>query len=330
MFDNKSILITGGTGSFGQEAVQFFLKKYKKIKRLIIFSRDELKQYEMSKQFNTKKYPCIRYFIGDIRDYKRLLFAFEEVDFVIHAAALKHVSAAEYNPFEFIKTNVQGSQNIVDAALEKNVKKVIALSTDKACSPINLYGATKLCSEKIFIAANNIAGKKKTSFSVVRYGNVMNSRGSVIPLFLEQRKKKLLTITDKDMTRFNISLQKSIEMVDWAFKNLFGGEILVPIIPSYRIKDLAKAICPDSSIKIIGRKYAEKIHEELINIHESYNAYKNNHYYIILPDNFSYLSKLKKKNKNLVKIKKFFNFTSDVNRFLTIKELKKEIFSYSH
>ena len=265
MLNKKSILITGGTGSFGRAWVRHILKKYKKIRRLVIFSRDELKQFEMEKEFSVKKYPCMRYFIGDVRDSERLTVALRDIDYVIHAAALKQVPTAEYNPIETIKTNIIGAQNLIEASLKNKVQKLIALSTDKASSPINLYGATKLCSDKLFIAANNIKGKKKISFSIVRYGNVMGSRGSVIPVFLNSKKTGTLLITDNRMTRFNLTLSQSVEMVEWALKNSIGGEIFVPKIPSYKILDLAKAICPNCKIKIIGIRSGEKLHENLCN-----------------------------------------------------------------
>ena len=243
MFNNKIILITGGTGSFGKAFVNRLVTKYKKIKKLIIFSRDEFKQYEMQKEFSVKKYPFLRYFLGDVRDYDRLRFAFKGVDYVIHAAALKQVNTAEYNPFEFINTNIIGAKNVIEASFERDVKKVIALSTDKACSPINLYGATKLCSDKLFSSANNIGGSVSTKFSVVRYGNVTGSRGSVIPFFLKLNKKnKKLPLTDVRMTRFNISLEDSIELVAKCLKKSIGGEIYVPKISSFYIKDLIEAM----------------------------------------------------------------------------------------
>ena len=262
-FKNKTILITGGTGSFGNIAVRKFLK-IKGIKKIIIYSRDEHKQHEMISRFNTKELKLLRFFIGDVRDLERLTNAFEGVDVVIHAAALKQVDTAEYNPYEFIKTNIMGAQNVIQASIHNKVKNIIALSTDKAAAPINLYGATKLCSDKMFIAANNIVGNKDIKFSVVRYGNVMGSRGSIIPLFLKQKNNKLFTITDKRMTRFNITLQESIDMVIWSLVNNLGGEIYVPKIPSYKIEDLARAICSKSKIKIIGIRQGEKLHEEMI------------------------------------------------------------------
>ena len=282
MFKDKTILITGGTGSFGKALLKYLLINHKDIKKIIIFSRDELKQFEMLGKFSEKKYPNIRFFLGDIRDIDRLNRAMEEVDYVIHAAALKQVPAAEYNPFEVIKTNVIGAQNIIEACLNSNVKKVIALSTDKACAPINLYGATKLCSDKLFISANNITGKRNLSFSVVRYGNVMGSRGSVIPEFFKQKKSGSINITNKNMTRFSITMQESIDLVLWALKNSIGGEIFVPKIPSYKILDLAKAVAPAAKINIVGLRPGEKIHEELITDNESNYAIILKKYYVIL------------------------------------------------
>lgn len=321
----KTLLITGGTGSFGKEFVKKIIKTHKKLKKLIIFSRDEWKQNEMSKIYSVKKYPFIRFFLGDIRDLERLKRAFNGVDLVIHAAALKQVPAAEYNPIEFIKTNIIGSQNIIEAALEKNVKKVIALSTDKATAPANLYGATKLCSEKLFIAANNYSGKQ--IFSVCRYGNVMGTRGSVIPLFLKQSKNGFVTLTDKSMTRFNITLEQSIDLVLYAIKKSLGQEIFVPKIPSYRLLDLAHSIKKNIKIKYIGRRPGEKIHEEMITVNDSFNTIENTNYYIILP----FLEKKKKnyflKHYSAKEIKKTFSYNSKENKkYLTISELKKLIF----
>jgi UDP-N-acetylglucosamine 4,6-dehydratase (inverting) len=324
MLNKKSILITGGTGSFGQKFISEALKKYKKIKRLIIFSRDELKQSEMEKKFPKKKYKFLRFFIGDVRDYQRLYLATKNVDIIIHAAALKQVPATEYNPFECIKTNVLGAQNIINAAIENKVSKVVALSTDKAVSPINLYGASKLCADKLFTSAQNYIGPNKTIFSVARYGNVMNSRGSVIPLFLNQKKNNLFTVTDKNMTRFNITLKDATELVFWTLKNSLGGEILVPKIPSYRILDLAKAISADCKIKLIGIRPGEKIHEELITSSESVNTLDLGKYYVILPtisrisiDNY-------KKRQSGKRLPKNFSYNSGTNsNFLSITELKK-------
>lgn len=281
--NDKRILITGGTGSLGKKLVETILKRYPDVKRLVVFSRDELKQFEMSQEFPEDKYPCIRYFLGDIRDAARLKRAFENVDVVIHAAALKQVPAAEYNPFEFIKTNVLGAQNIIDACFDSGVETVVALSTDKAAAPINLYGATKLCSDKLFVAANNIKGRHKVRFSVVRYGNVMGSRGSVIPFFLKKKKEGVLPITDEGMTRFNISLEEGVEMVLHAVEHAIGGEIFVPKIPSYRITDVAKAIAPEAKFEIVGIRPGEKLHEEMITTSDSFNTVDFGKYYAILP-----------------------------------------------
>ena len=317
----KNILVTGGTGSFGKEFVKRIIKVHKNLNKLIIFSRDEWKQNEMSKVFSTKKYPFLRYFLGDVRDYERVKRALNKVDLVVHAAALKQVPAAEYNPIEFIKTNIIGAQNIIEASMELNIKKIIALSTDKAAAPLNLYGATKLCSDKLFIAANNYSGK--SIFSVCRYGNVMGTRGSVIPLFKEQSKSGLITITDKDMTRFNITLNESIDLVLYAINNSLGKEIFVPRIPSYKIIDLAKAINSKVEIKEIGIRPGEKMHEEMITIDDSLNTIVNNNYYLILPhlekDQLKkYLKKFKAK-----KIKTFFSYNSrDNEKFLSINQLK--------
>ncbi|MFC2124715.1 UDP-N-acetylglucosamine 4,6-dehydratase (inverting) [Bacteroidota bacterium] len=280
---DQVILITGGTGSFGHRFVETVLEIFPDIKRLIIFSRDELKQYEMAIKFSKDKYDGIRYFLGDVRDRDRLLQAFEGVDIVIHAAALKQVPAAEYNPFEFINTNIIGAENVISAAIEKGVKSVIALSTDKAAAPINLYGATKLCSDKLFIAANNIRGSRDIKFSIVRYGNVMGSRGSVIPLFLNQKKTGKLTVTANEMTRFNISLEESVNLVLEALEIGVGGEIFIPKIPSYHIGDVAKAIAPDAEIETIGIRPGEKIHEEMITEADAANTIDIGKYYVILP-----------------------------------------------
>jgi UDP-N-acetylglucosamine 4,6-dehydratase (inverting) len=334
MFKNKSILITGGTGSFGKAFLKYLIKNYKGFKKIIIFSRDELKQYEMTNYFSENRFPFIRYFIGDVRDLQRLKRAMGNVDYVIHAAALKQVPAAEYNPFEVIKTNVIGAQNIIEACLDTRVKKVIALSTDKAVAPINLYGATKLCSDKLFISANNIIGKKNLSFSIVRYGNVMGSRGSVIPKFLDQKKNGTLHITDKRMTRFSITMDESIKLVLWALKNSIGGEIFVPKIPSYKILDLAKAIAPYAKIKITGPRLGEKIHEDLITANESEYTIDLKKYYAILTfliknSNNLINDKLFRaylKFKNNKRVKKGFIYRSDTNiNFLKVKEIKELI-----
>ncbi|NJL73985.1 MAG: UDP-N-acetylglucosamine 4,6-dehydratase (inverting) [Saprospiraceae bacterium] len=285
MFDlnDKAILVTGGTGSFGKKFVETVLQEYPKVKRLVIYSRDELKQYEMNLIFSPQKYPAVRYFIGDIRDGDRFKRACEGIDIIVHAAALKQVPTAEYNPFECIKTNVLGAQNVIEAALDCGVKKVVALSTDKAAAPVNLYGATKLCSDKLFIAANNFKGARELSFSVVRYGNVMGSRGSVIPFFLDKRHEGVLPITDERMTRFNISLEEGVEMVIHAIKSAWGGEVFVPKIPSYRIMDVAEAVAPNAEYKFVGIRPGEKIHEEMITEADSYSTVDLGKYYAILP-----------------------------------------------
>ena len=283
MIKDLSILVTGGTGSFGKAFVRTVLNTAPNIKRLVIFSRDELKQFEMEQEFSATRYPGLRYFIGDVRDEPRLRRALEGIDTVVHAAALKQVPAAEYNPFEFIKTNIIGAENLIEACLYHSVKRVIALSTDKAAAPINLYGATKLCSDKLFTAANNIRGKRDIKFAVVRYGNVMGSRGSVIPFFLEKRKTGELPITDPEMTRFNIILQDGVDMVLWALENAQGGEIFIPKIPSYRITDVAKAIGPNCKHPVVGVRPGEKIHEEMITASDSLNTVDLGQYFAILP-----------------------------------------------
>jgi len=280
---SSSILITGGTGSFGKAFVAEILSRYPHIRRLVIYSRDELKQWELQQLFPANLFPQLRFLIGDIRDRGRLRRALEGIDTVVHAAALKQVPAAEYNPIEFINTNVLGAENLVQASLDTNVKRVVALSTDKAAAPINLYGATKLCSDKLFIAANNIKGNRDLRFSVVRYGNVMGSRGSVIPFFLEKAKTGVLPITDPAMTRFNISLSEGVDMVLWALENALGGELLVPKIPSYRITDVAEAIGPSCEKPIIGIRPGEKIHEEMITASDSFTTIDLGAYYAILP-----------------------------------------------
>jgi UDP-N-acetylglucosamine 4,6-dehydratase (inverting) len=279
---DQSILITGGTGSFGKAFVKSVLDHCPKIKRLVVFSRDELKQYEMQQEFPQDKYPALRFFIGDVRDPVRLSRAMEGIDTVVHAAALKQVPAAEYNPFEFIKTNIMGAQNVIEACLDKGVRRVVALSTDKAAAPINLYGATKLCSDKLFIAANNFRGDRDLRFSVVRYGNVMGSRGSVIPFFMNKAKTGVLPITDMAMTRFNIPLEEGVEMVFWALEHALGGEILVPKIPSYRIGDVAKAVAPNCKHEIVGIRPGEKLHEEMITSSDSPSTIDLGGYYAIL------------------------------------------------
>ena len=324
MYNNKSILVTGGTGSFANAFIENVLKKYKKIKRLVIFSRDEYKQFLMAEKFSSKKYPFLRYYLGDVRDKDRVRSALEDIDYVIHTAALKQVPKAEYDPIEYVKTNIIGSQNIIECSIEQNVKKVIALSTDKAAAPINLYGATKLCSDKLFISANNIVGKRNLSFSIVRYGNVAGSRGSVIPYFKSLKDQKNLPITDVNMTRFWITLDKAVEMVHWTLKNSIGGEIFVPKIPSFRITDLAKAIDPKSKNKIVGIRPGEKIHEDLISKSDSISTYDFGKYYCILPGPEKYRIIKYKKNINIKKIDNDFNYNCGSNtEFLNIKELEK-------
>ncbi len=283
MLNGKSILLTGGTGSFGKCFVARILKDFPEIKRLVVFSRDELKQFEMAQKFSTQEYPQLRYFIGDIRDADRVRRSLEGIDIVIHAAALKQVPTAEYNPFECIKTNVLGAQNLIEACIDMGVKNVVALSTDKAAAPINLYGATKLCSDKLFTAANNIRGRHDIRFSVVRYGNVMGSRGSVIPFFMEQRSKGVLPITDPRMTRFNISLEEGVDLVIHALEHSLGGEIYVPKIPSYRITEVAEAIAPKAEQRIVGIRPGEKLHEEMITASDAPNTLETAKNYVIVP-----------------------------------------------
>ncbi len=283
MLNNKSILITGGTGSLGKALTAHIIKKWPDVKRLVIFSRDEQKQYQMEQDYPVSEYPAIRFFIGDVRDRERLVRAFEGIDYVIHAAAMKHVHIAEYNPSECVKTNIGGAENVIYAAIQTGVQNVVALSTDKACAPINLYGATKLTSDKLFVAANNIRGKHNIKFSVVRYGNVMGSNGSVIPFFLNKRSEGILPITVEGMTRFNISLQGGVDMVLHAMKTAWGGEIFIPKIPSYRITDVAQAIGPNCNHKVIGIRPGEKIHEEMITSSDAFFTYDLGKYYVILP-----------------------------------------------
>ena len=328
MFQNKSILITGGTGSFGKEFCIFLIKKKISFRKIILFSRDEFKQsnfFDYLKSNFPKDYKKIRFVIGDVRDSNRLKYALNDVDILVHAAALKQVPVAEYNPIEFIKTNILGAQNIIEACFSNNVEKVISLSTDKAVAPKNLYGATKLCSDKIFISANNIIGKKKTKFSVVRYGNVNSSRGSVIPLFLHyNRMNKLLPVTDLKMTRFSITMNDAIELVYNAIKKSFGGEIFIPKIPSYKLSDLVKAINPKKGYKITGKRFGEKMHEELINFDESEHIYDFGGYYVHFTENLISQNIRKSINKiQKLKVKKKFSYNSKDNTYLTIKDLKK-------
>lgn len=313
MLNNKSILITGGTGSLGKELTRTILKKWPNIKRLVIYSRDEQKQYQMAQEFPESEYPAIRYFIGDVRDLERMKRAFNGIDYVIHAAAMKHVHIAEYNPDECVKTNIGGADNVIKASLSSTVSKVVALSTDKACAPINLYGATKLTSDKLFIAANNIKGNQDIKFSVVRYGNVMGSNGSVIPFFMNKREEGVLPITDSNMTRFNISLQAGVDMVLHALDQAWGGELFVPKIPSYKILDVAKAIGPDCEHKIVGIRPGEKVHEEMITSSDSFTTYDLGKYFVILPQttNWNLEEYIKKFDAKLVP--QGFNYTSGEN-----------------
>lgn len=327
-FKGKNILITGGTGSFGKELINYLLKNNLGLNKICVFSRDELKQYEI-KEFYKKKNmdSSLRFLIGDIRDKDRLQFALNDIDIVIHAAALKQVPAAEYNPYEFIKTNIIGAQNLIEACLNSKVRNLVALSTDKASSPANLYGATKLCSDKLFVSAQNIVGKKDIKLSVVRYGNVMGSRGSVLPKFLEQKKKGIFTVTHKDMTRFNITLTESVKFVINSIVNQIGGEIFVPKLNSFKIVDLCDAIDQKSKIKYIGIRPGEKMHEELISENESQNTYDLSDYYVILSAIFSEKSfKKYQRSFNLKKVKENFKYDSLNNdQFLTTKDLKRII-----
>ena len=313
MLNNKSILITGGTGSLGKALTRTIFQKWPEIKRLVIYSRDEQKQYQMAQEFPDTKYPAIRFFIGDVRDLARLKRAFSGVDYVIHAAAMKHVHIAEYNPDECVKTNIGGAENVIMASLNSDVTKVVALSTDKACAPINLYGATKLTSDKLFIAANNIRGKKDIKFSVVRYGNVMGSNGSVIPFFLSKRKTGILPITDPNMTRFNISLSEGVNMVLHALESAWGGELFVPKIPSYKIMDVAKAIGPSCEHKIVGIRPGEKVHEEMITSSDSFTTYDLGKYFVILPQVPYWNLQEYIKHFNAKLVPPGFNYSSDKN-----------------
>ena len=322
-FKNKTILITGGTGSFGRAFIKKILDKKFQFKKIIVFSRDELKQQELSLKYPKKKFPSMRYFLGDVRDKDRLYQALENVDYVVHAAALKQVPAAEYNPFEFIKTNVFGANNVIEACILQNVKKIIALSTDKAAAPVNLYGATKLCSDKLFVSANNITGKKDISFSVVRYGNVMMSRGSVIPIFFENITKGFLNITHKEMTRFNITVDKGVEFVLFALQKSIGQEIFVPKLPSYHILDLAKSISSKAKIKFSGIRGGEKLHEEMITVSDSYNTIEAKNFYIILPNDV-YNLKMYLKIFKAKKVNKTFSYNSlDNPHRLSVLSLKR-------
>jgi UDP-N-acetylglucosamine 4,6-dehydratase/5-epimerase len=321
--ENKTILITGGTGSLGKALTFHILKCHSNIKKLIILSRDEQKQFQMAQEFPENQFPQIRFFLGDVRDEKRLVRAFQGVDIVIHAAAMKHVHLAEYNPDECIKTNIGGAQNVIHAAFQTSVSNVVALSTDKACAPINLYGATKLTSDKLFVAANNIRGVKSIKFSVVRYGNVMGSNGSVIPFFLKKKQEGKLPITDLSMTRFNISLEGGVDMVMHAIEHAWGGEIFIPKIPSYRITDVAKAVAPNCDLEVVGIRPGEKIHEEMITASDSFYTYDLGKYYTILPTvpNFKIAEYIAAFSAN--KVAEGFNYDSGTNtEWETIESLR--------
>ena len=327
MLDSKTILITGGSGSFGKKFIASILEKYPKVKKLIILSRDELKQSELKQKYAPSDFPQLRFFIGDVRDKDRLRRACEGVDVIIHAAAIKQVDTAEYNPTECVRTNIEGAENVIYAALECGVSDVVALSTDKACAPINLYGATKLVSDKLFSAANNIRGSKDIRFSVVRYGNVMGSRGSVIPLFMRLKDSGTLPITHENMTRFNISLQDGVDMVMYAIEHHLGGEIFVPKIPSYRILDVAEAIAPKAKKEIVGIRPGEKLHEEMITDTDSINTIDLGKYYAILPSiSDSYTEQDYLKHHNASKVPFGFSYNSGTNTdWETVSSLREHI-----
>jgi UDP-N-acetylglucosamine 4,6-dehydratase/5-epimerase len=338
MLNNKSILITGGTGSLGKALTKRIFNQFPDVKRLVIFSRDEQKQFVMAQEYPANKYPQIRFFIGDVRDRNRLVRAMQSIDYVIHAAAMKHVHLAEYNPSECIKTNVNGAENVIHACLETGVKGVVALSTDKACAPINLYGATKLTSDKLFVAANNIKGLNPIKFSVVRYGNVMGSNGSVIPFFMKKRKDGFLPITDPTMTRFNISLDGGVDMILHALEHAWGGEIFIPKIPSYRITEVANAIAPDIEHRVIGIRPGEKIHEEMITKSDSFYTYDMGKYYAIIPNIAEWNIDDFEIHFNAKKVRSGFNYNSGENmewlnaeqiRELIIKHVDAEFSIYS-
>ena len=327
MLNGKSVLITGGTGSFGKKFVETILRDYPGVKKIIIYSRDELKQFELKQKYPERVFPQLRFFIGDVRDGERLRRACEDVDVIIHAAAIKQVDTAEYNPEECIKTNVHGAQNVINAALQTSVKHVVALSTDKACAPINLYGATKLCSDKLFVAANNIKGTRDLRFSVVRYGNVMGSRGSVIPFFMSKRETGTLPITHEEMTRFNISLQAGVDLVMFAIGHHLGGEIFIPKIPSYRIVDVAKAIAPKVKLEVIGIRPGEKLHEEMITCTDALNTIDLGKYYAILPSvSFNYSREKYMEHHHAVPVSPDFHYSSDKNtEWETVESMREKI-----
>lgn len=325
MLNNKTVLITGGTGSFGKQFIKTILTQYPQVKKIIIFSRDELKQFELKQKYPQYDYPQLRFFIGDVRDGNRLIQACEGVDVIIHAAAIKQVDTAEYNPTECIRTNIDGAENVIQAALQCGVKDVVALSTDKACAPINLYGATKLASDKLFTAANNIKGSKQIRFSVVRYGNVMGSRGSVIPFFMKKREEGVIPITHEEMTRFNISLQDGVNMVMYALEHHLGGEIFIPKIPSYKILDVAKAVAPECEIRMVGIRPGEKVHEEMITDTDSLNTIDLGKYYAILPSvSFTYSEEQYLAHHKAKKVPFGFKYNSGTNtEWETVESLRE-------
>ena len=327
MLNYKSILITGGTGSFGKKFTETIFNRYPDVKRVVIYSRGEVLQYEMKQKYPHEKYPQIRFFIGDIRDKDRLKMACEGIDVIIHTAAIKQVDTAEYNPTECIRTNIDGAENVISCALECGVKNVVALSTDKACAPINLYGATKLVSDKLFTAANNIKGSKDIRFSAVRYGNVMGSRGSVIPFFMAKKDENILPITHPEMTRFNISLQDGVNMVMYAIDNALGGEIFIPKIPSYKIMDVAEAIAPGVDTKIVGIRPGEKLHEEMITDTDALNTIELDKYYAILPSiSYTYTNDDYIKHHNAKAVPTGFTYNSGTNtEWETIESIREKI-----
>ncbi|MCF0163912.1 MAG: UDP-N-acetylglucosamine 4,6-dehydratase (inverting) [Bacteroidales bacterium] len=332
MLNGKVVLITGGTGSFGKMFVKTILRDYPNVKKIIIYSRGELKQFDMKQMYPSAQYPQLRFFIGDVRDLERLMRACEGVDVIIHAAAIKQVDTAEYNPEECIKTNVNGAQNVIKAALACGVHDVVALSTDKACAPINLYGATKLTSDKLFTAANNIKGSRDLRFSVVRYGNVMGSRGSVIPFFIRKRdeRSEFLPITDMRMTRFNISLEAGVELVMWALGHHLGGEIFIPKIPSYKICDVATAIAPNMKQVEVGIRPGEKLHEEMITTTDSLDTIDIGKYYAILPSvSFNHTREEYVKHHNAHFVEQGFHYSSDTNsQWETVESMRENIKKY--
>lgn len=327
MLNGKTVLITGGTGSFGKKFIETILERYPDVKKIIIYSRDELKQFEIKQKYPYNEFPQLRFFIGDVRDRNRMIQACENVDVIIHAAAIKQVDTAEYNPTECIRTNIDGAENVIQAALSCGVKDVVALSTDKACAPINLYGATKLASDKLFAAANNIKGSKDIRFSIVRYGNVMGSRGSVIPFFMDKKAEGVLPITHEEMTRFNISLQDGVNMVMYALGHHLGGEIFIPKIPSYKILDIAEAIAPECEIKVVGIRPGEKLHEEMITDTDSLNTIDLGKYYAILPSvSFVYNEEDYIKHHKAQKVPFGFHYSSGTNtEWETIDSLRAQI-----